>query len=457
MDLDADRVEMKDYLGVLRNPRAARPFAAAVVARLPVSMAPLGLVLLVRGLRDDWTLAGVVAGAFAVGVAVGSPFWGRGLDRYGQPRVIAATSCASAAFLLALTLATAGPVPGPALVVLAALVGGTFPPVSPAMRAAWRVVLPDVRQQRLGYALDAVAVETLFVGGPLLLTLLLAVTSPLVPMLATCAFLAGGGLLYARTEAARSLGPGAVPPPTPEPGPAGDAAAAPGPPATAPPVPTPVPAPRGRGRSTREVPVALTAGVPAALLVLAAMSIGFGLLDVSLAGLAEVVLGSPDKLGFMFAAIASGSALGGLLYGARQWRSEERLRLPVILGGFGSGTAVLAVVAWRPDPSMLVLVPVLFCAGLFISPNLIVLQSLVDHLAPRHRLGEAQAWLSTSVTAGGAVGNALAGRLIDTTGPQLSLAAAAAAVLLGAALALLAQPRWRALLRPAPGAAVRLS
>ena len=408
---------MGTYAEVLRNPRAARPFAAAVVARLPVAMAPLGLVLLVEAVRGSYSLAGLVAGCFAVGVAAGSPAWGRALDRFGQPRVVLASALPSSALLVVLTLLTASSAPDAALPAVAVLVGLTFPPISPAMRAAWRVVLDDPRQQRAGYALDAVAVETIFVGGPLLLTLLRTFFDPLVPTLVTAALQAVGAVLYARTHAARAWRP--VP---------GEQVAAGGavPPAH---------------RRT----VVLAAGLPLVLVVMAAMSVGFGLLDVSLAAVAEEVLGSSDQLGYLFAAIAGGSALGGLLYGGRHWSGPERRRLPVMLGGFGLLLAALALSVARPEPALPVLLPVLFCTGLFISPNLIVLGQLVDELAPASRVNEAQAWLSTGVTAGAAVGNALAGVLIDADGPVRSVAAASTAVCAAAVLAVLAQGRWRRL------------
>ena len=78
------------------------------------------------------------------------------------------------------------------LVVLAAGVGLTFPPVSPAMRGAWRVILEHDDDRRAAYALEAVTIETIFVTGPLLLSLLL-VAPPVVPLLVTAVLLAGGG------------------------------------------------------------------------------------------------------------------------------------------------------------------------------------------------------------------------------------------------------------------------
>lgn len=60
-----------------------------MVARLPLSMAPLGILLLVESQRGTYTLAGLVTGAYAVGNALGTPIWGRLMDRVGQVRVLA--------------------------------------------------------------------------------------------------------------------------------------------------------------------------------------------------------------------------------------------------------------------------------------------------------------------------------------------------------------------------------
>jgi predicted MFS family arabinose efflux permease len=91
---------------------------------------------------------------------------------------------------------------------------------------------------------------------------------------------------------------------------------------------------------------------------------------------------------------------------------------------------------------LVVLMVVLFFAGLFISPNLIAAQGLVDQLAPAHRLGEAQAWLSTAITAGAALGNAAAGLILDAAGPREALTTASCAVLAAALVCLAAQRVW---------------
>ena len=415
---------LRTYATILRQGRVLHPFAAAVLARLPVSMAPLGMVLLVEHVRGSYASAGLVTGAYAVGTAVGSPVWGRAIDRSGQARVIVPTVLASGALLAALALsavAGAGDVP---LLVLAAASGATFPPFSAAMRASWRSLLPDPVQRRAGYALDASAVEAIFVVGPLVLSLLLVVTPPVAPLLITAGLLVGGGLLYAASPPARLRASG----PTAE-----DDAARAAQEADAAAHPSGLSASRRRAR-----------GLLAVLAVGLAMSVAFGVVDTSIAATARTVLGDEALLGVLFAALAGGSTIGGLAYGTTRGSAQEPLRLAVLLGVFGAGLAVVAVVVARERPPLWVLLPLLLVVGLTIAPALIIQQNLVDALAPAGRVSEAQAWLSTAVTTGAAGGTAVAGALVELGGVRLSFAAGAGALALAVLVALAGRPVFAA-------------
>ena len=420
---------LRTYREVLGHGPAARPFAASVLARLPISMAPLAIVLLVSGRRGSYGLAGVVTGALALGAAVGAPVWGRAMDRVGQPPVAAGTAVASAAMLAALAVGTVTGLPAGALVGLAGLAGLAWPPMSAAMRAAWRVTLPDARRRRAGYALDAVSVESIFVGGPLLLSLLLVIAPPVVPLLVTAAVLAVGGVTYSGTRAARRA-PSVRTPAEP-------VAAQPDP---ARPAPDPGAA---TGPAVRRTGTFRAPGLPAVFVVTAAMAVGFGQIDTSLAATAREVLGDPGRLGYLFAAIAGGSTLGGLAYGALRGAAGEHRRLPLTLGVFAAGLVPLAVLLSAGRPPLLALEPFLFLSGLAIAPSLIIGQNLVDALAPAGRVTEAQAWLSTATTTGSAAGTALAGVLVDSGGVGRALTGAVAAVAVAGATALGAQRTWR--------------
>ncbi|HEY9294471.1 MAG TPA: MFS transporter, partial [Microlunatus sp.] len=312
------------YLRLLRYPPAAFPFLTAVLGRLAIAMAPLGLLLLVESERNAYGIAGVVTGAFAIGCAVGTPLWGRLMDRIGQVRTLVPTSLLSATFLTIDAVATVVGAPLPVLIMLAGLAGIAFPPISPAIRTAWRVIFPNPASRRVAFALDATAVELLFVLGPLLLSLLLALTSPMVPVLVAAGCMAVGGLGYCRTSAARRSRPSIHPPTAlvPDTG-------------------------IRHHRSAITVP-----GVASVLLVMLAMSTGFGQLDTSMAGTAGELLGGTDHVGILFTAIAGGSTVGGLIFGSRDWPISERRALMLTTGFFAVLLVAIAFLVGTGNPSM---------------------------------------------------------------------------------------------------------
>jgi MFS family permease len=405
---------MRAYGRLLRHGPASRPFAFAALARLTLAMIPLGILILVEQERQAYAIAGVVSGAYAIGAAVGTPVWGRLMDRFGQVAVLLPTAVTCAALLVGLAIATTSGAPDQALVAIAAGVGFSYPAISPALRSSFRIVLPDPQARKVAFALDATSVELAFVCGPLLLSALLLPGIPLLPLLVTAALVAGGGLAYCATGVARRASA------------AVQRAAAGENPRTA-----------GPGPKT----ALASAGVVGVLAVMVMLSIGFGQLDTSMAATSDRALGGTEHVGILFAAIAGGSTVGGLAFGARAWTFDERRAVAVLLCLFGLFLALLAGLLSVGAVNLLILLPVLFLTGLTIAPTLIMQQGLLDHHAPAHRLNEAQAFLSASNTTGAAAGTAIAGIVIDVAGLPWSFGGAALGVMCAAGIAVLSQPR----------------
>src|SRR5919107_185065 len=57
---------MRRYLQILRTPHVARLFAASLLARLPIGINGLAIVLLLRAETGSFSVAGATAGAFAL-------------------------------------------------------------------------------------------------------------------------------------------------------------------------------------------------------------------------------------------------------------------------------------------------------------------------------------------------------------------------------------------------------
>jgi MFS family permease len=117
--------------------------------------------------------------------------------------------------------------------------------------------------------------------------------------------------------------------------------------------------------------------------------------------------------GLVLAAMAGGSAVSGLVYGAIQWHSDvfHRFRiqalvfaiLPCVLLG-AVNVPALAVCA--------------FVLGLGIAPTLITAFGLVQRIVPTRALTEGLSWLSTGLNVGYGAGAALVGGIADEHGAR---------------------------------------
>jgi MFS family permease len=154
------------YAEILRQPGAARFTAAAFIARLPISMVGLGIVLMVSAVRGSYALAGVIAAAYTVSSALLNPLGSRAVDRWGQRRVVRLLVLVHVAGLIGLAFATVKAAPGAVLVLLAVLAGSTQPATGALVRARWAHLLGSDRRLRTAFAFEGVLDEFIFVVGP---------------------------------------------------------------------------------------------------------------------------------------------------------------------------------------------------------------------------------------------------------------------------------------------------
>src|SRR5215218_9158714 len=128
---------MRQYLEILRTPHVGRLFAASLLARLPMGINGLAIVLLVKAETGSFGAAGAAAGALALGSGLCAPLTARAIDALG-PRTLLVLAAVSAAGLLALAGA-----PTSTLGAGAFVAGGPSPPTSRVLRAQYPRLFGD--------------------------------------------------------------------------------------------------------------------------------------------------------------------------------------------------------------------------------------------------------------------------------------------------------------------------
>ncbi|MFF6829866.1 MFS transporter [Streptomyces longwoodensis] len=395
------------YSQLLRRPYVLRLLTGAVVGHLPVAMAPLAFLLAVRAGGGTVRQAGVLTAVYGVSAAIGQPWWGRLLDRYGQHRVLITTAVASAVFFAVLATLRHGAHPA-GLLALTAAAGWATPPLEAALRVLWPEVTNGTHQLRTALGMDAAAQEVVFIAGPLLV-LLLDTAFAARTALAACALLAlGGTLLLATAQPAR------------------------------------VWTPAGTRQARRTTPLRLR-GPQVLAAALFSAGIALGAMNIVALELAETHH-TPALSTLIPAALAAGSLTGGLIYGRRMGSGPPTEHLPATAGCLMVG--LLPTLA-APPPFLAVLTAPL--PGLFLAPLLVQTFAGLDQLAPEGTLGEAAAWMIASLGLGQAAGSALAGA-VGGSGP---LAPAAVTVTGAAASCLVLAAARRTLTPPVPTTAAR--
>ena len=76
------------YRQIWPTPRPGPSAPAGLVARLPLSMTGLGIVLLISLTSGSFGRAGLIAAVGTLTAAVVAPMWGQAIDRLGQARVL---------------------------------------------------------------------------------------------------------------------------------------------------------------------------------------------------------------------------------------------------------------------------------------------------------------------------------------------------------------------------------
>jgi len=387
-------LSLRAYSLLLRPTGARRLTIAALIGRLPVGVFSLAIVLVVRHQTGSFARAGVATAAFAIGAGLVAPLQGRLVDRLGQPRVLLPSALLNAAALGGLVVATNNGAPAWTLAALAALGGAAVPPLSACMRSQWATLYTDDADAReTAYSLESVLNEIVFIVGPALTTMLVAISSSTGALLTAVALSLAGTLLFATTGLSRTW----------------------------------------RGETApRTVAGALGApGMRTLVLAIVPTGIAFGALEVTMPAFAATQGERPALAGLLLSAMALGSVLGGLWYGGRNWTRPIVARFLTLEAIFTVGLVPLLLM----PSSIAAMAALMAVAGLALAPSAAAGFLLIDHIAPPGTATEAYTWAVTANVSGSAVGAAVAGVIVQHGDIRWALGLAVAGPALGTLIA----------------------
>ncbi|MCX6423700.1 MAG: MFS transporter [Actinobacteria bacterium] len=376
---------LSTYREVLRLPGALAFSSSGLIARLPMAIVGLGILLFTSGITGSYGLAGVMSAAFSLSAAAGMIISSRLVDRLGQHKVlgwlIAGESLGLALFVISMELAW--PLVISAIIVVGA--GACSPAIGPAVRARWTFVISRVESAsspklRTAFALESIFEEIIFTVGPLI-TAWLAISLALpAPIILAIVIGVAGTLVLIRQRSTE-----------------------------------PTPAPLHQSKIPH-VPAFRRPGV--LLMILSAIATGaiFGSFEVAIVAF-TAEQGAPEASGLLLAMWALTSMFGGLWFGSRHFRAPLSRQLVVITGSL---TVALAITPFLNSLTTLTLATVI--SGALVAPLLITIFSLAERLVPNAQLTEGLTFINSGLTVGFSLGVAAGGYLIDVSGARLGFA-----------------------------------
>jgi MFS family permease len=378
---------LADYRAALSTPGMRGPVVASLLARLPIAMVGLSMLLYVQRSTGSFAIAGLVSAGSLVGVAVGAVVQGRLMDRLGPTRPLLVTTVLLVVFATAAILSVEAKASVAVVLPLAFLVGLNEPMVGSASRALWARMVPAGSVRLAGYAYEAISMEVFFILGPGLSGLLVAAPWAGTGVVIGVVCMVVGATWFALNPTVRAVRPAVV-------------------------------------ENRRLLGALASPGMRTVALAALGFGITIGFIEVAVPA-AAANAGRISMGGLLLSAWSISSVVFGVLYAMRPFPKSMHLRLPALLGGFGALSLLLAI------PTTLIWLGItMLLVGTLVTPQATTHSAAIEQVAPKGTATEAFGWVITAVTVGLAIGQSISGYLVEHIGTSVAFLAAGGAGLL---------------------------
>lgn len=382
------------YREIFRAPGAKGFAVAGFVARLPVAMAPIGIVAMLSQTHGEYWLAGAVSATYALTNALLSPQISRLVDRFGQSAIVTPATLISVVAFAALMAGANQGWPTWTLF-LSALFAATMPSMPAMIRARWTELFRNRPELNTAFAFESAMDEMMYIAGASLSVGISVSLFPEAGILANTLLLAFGTAAFILQ---RSSEPRIAPAEQ-----------------------------RATGSAIRLRPVQI---ITLALIFVGAI---FATAEVSAVAITKE-LGQPDAASLVIGVYALGSFVLGLVIGALNLTMPLQRQFAIALGVIALTQVPLLFAGTVPLLALAV-----FLSGVAISPTFITAFGLIERRVPESMLTEGVTWVMTGIGIGMALGAFAAGWVVDTFGARNGFWVSVGAGVIALATALISQ------------------
>jgi MFS family permease len=389
---------LSKYRQVFAGNSAWRFSTAGFIARLPISMVGIGVLMYVEAERGSYAIAGAISGSISIAAAIGGPLSSRLIDKLGQHRVLPIQILIIAISSIALVVLIPSNVPAPYLFIFSIASGLAYPSIGALVRSRWTALLVSGPILLTAFSIESIIDELIFIVGPTIAATTSVKIHPAAPQVIGIFLLAGGGLWLASMRSSE-------PPVNTQPGKPGK-------------------------------PVILQNGLIYLWGVHIASGVFFGAVETSIIAYTKIA-GKPIYGGIVIALWSFGSLIGGVVYGGMHFKSPLHKQLIVVSFLLVPATAAMVFVN-----SIFMLALLTIAAGIGVSPLLIASAAITQRRSPVGRTTEAIASMYAGIGLGFAFALAMAGWLIDNRGTSYAFSLGALAALVTFAITIIGRNKF---------------
>lgn len=363
------------YREIFRAPGAKGFSAAGFFARLPIAMAPIGIVAMLSQTHGEYWLAGAVSATFALTNAAVAPQISRLVDRKGQSSVLVPATIISVIAFAILIIATNQRWPAWTLF-LSAFLAAAMPSIPAMMRARWTEIFRDRPELNTAFAFESAADELVYIAGASLSVGLAVSLFPEAGMMISTASLALGTFAFLMQRSTE-------------------------------------PKVRAVESGSRQHSAIRLRSVQIITVALIFVGSTFATAEVSAVAITKE-LGQPEAASLVIGVYAIGSFVVGLLLGAINPKMPLQRQLLIAV----SVLALTALPLLFASTTVSLLAFAVFLSGVAISPIFITAFGLIERRVPESMLTEGVTWVMTGIGIGMALGAFISGWVIDNFGPS---------------------------------------